>query len=84
MRDRRCAVSGKRRASIQQALFHHTEAAGCPKNRRVSRLDNVRKDRRRASANTLQLTFYGPSMAWDKTYEAIKKWSEGVAVACPR
>jgi len=38
----------------------------------------------RASANTIQLTFYGPSMAWDKTYEAIKKWSEGMAVGCPR
>jgi hypothetical protein len=38
----------------------------------------------RASANTIELTFYGPSMAWDKTYDAIKKWSEGVAAGCPR
>jgi hypothetical protein len=38
----------------------------------------------RTSANTTQLTFYGPSMAWDTTYDAIKKWSEGVAVGCPR
>jgi hypothetical protein len=38
----------------------------------------------RASANTTQLTFYGPSMGWDTTYDAIKKWSEGTAVKCPR
>jgi hypothetical protein len=38
----------------------------------------------RASANTTQLTFYGPSMAWESTYDAIKKWSEGTAVGCPR
>jgi hypothetical protein len=38
----------------------------------------------RASANTVQLTFYGPSMGWDKTYDAIKQWSEGAAVGCPR
>jgi hypothetical protein len=38
----------------------------------------------RASPNTTQLTFYGPSMGWDSTYDAIKKWSEGTAVGCPR
>ena len=38
----------------------------------------------RASANTTQLTFYGPSLAWDETYDAIKRWSEGVAVGCPK
>jgi hypothetical protein len=38
----------------------------------------------RASGNTTNLTFYGPSMGWDQTYAAIKKWSEGEAVGCPR
>jgi hypothetical protein len=38
----------------------------------------------RASANTTQLTIYGPSMGWGTTYDAIKKWSEGTAVKCPR
>ena len=38
----------------------------------------------RASANTTQLTFYGPSLAWDETYDAIKRWSEGAAVGCPK
>jgi hypothetical protein len=42
-------------------------------------------DFERASANTTQLTLYGPTMGgWDRTYDAIKKWSEGIAVACPK
>jgi hypothetical protein len=41
-------------------------------------------DFERASANTTRLTFYGPSMGWETTYDAIKKWSEGAAVGCPR
>jgi len=38
----------------------------------------------RASENTTQLTFYGPSLGWDETYDAIKRWSEGAAVGCPK
>ena len=39
----------------------------------------------RTSANTTRLTFYGSTFSpLDSTYEAIKKWSEGEAVACPR
>jgi hypothetical protein len=41
-------------------------------------------DFERASGKTTQLTFYGPSMGWETTYDAIKQWSEGKAVACPK
>jgi hypothetical protein len=38
----------------------------------------------RSSGNTTKLTYYGPSRGWDKTFDAIKKWSDGESAACPK
>jgi hypothetical protein len=37
----------------------------------------------RGTGSTTKLTFYGPSMGWGNTYDAIKKWSDGGAAECP-